>query len=441
MCIIGMEARKVQSSSLNFTIEAISTQIQPAWIKDALKQSGKDSKRVRKLPADLVIQLLVAMALKPHASIMNVLKDLAVGFMGKLKKYRKDLPTSSAITQARDRLGVEPLKRLFERQGQELAHQHAAQRQYKGMPVVGFDGSTLRTADSPENREHFGAPKSGQGRSAFPVMRIVTLVAVATHITVGAVMGSWSVGEMTLATQVLPWITSGSLVLFDRGFLSYLLWCRLLEKPCHFLTRAKCNQQFRQLKKLGEGDWLVELRQPKRLKRKHPELHETLTLRLIQYQVPGFQTSWLITSLMDNVVYPPEELVVLYHTRWELELAYSEIKVRLRPSGEPLRSEAPDRVRQEAYGLLIAHNAVRGLMAEAASEKGIEALRLSFTDSLLRIQTAMIQMAQAHSGLLLELYEELLEDISACRLPRRRPRFNPRVVKVRTSKWPVKVGA
>lgn len=438
MVIIGTGTGKVQSPSLNFTIEAISTQIEPAWIKEALKESGKDSKRVRKLPADLVVQLMVAMGLKPELSIMNVLKELSLGFLGKLKKVQKKLPTSSAITQARDRLGVEPVKRLFEHQGKELARRHGAQAHYRGMPLIGFDGSTLRTADTPENRKEFGAPKSGRGRSAFPLMRILTLVAVATHITVAGAMGPWAVGEMTLAMGLLSQIAPGSLVLFDRGFVSYLLWCRLLDKGCHFLTRAKRNQKFRRVKKLGEGDWLIQFRVPPLLKRKHPELPETLTLRLIRYQIPGFQTSWLITSLLDASLYPREELVPLYHSRWELELAYSEIKTRLRPSGEPLRSEAPDRVRQEVYGLLIAHNAVRGLMAEAAARGGIEALRLSFTDSLQRIRTAMIRMAEAHSGFLVDLYEELLEEISACRLPPRRDRHNPRVVKVKMSKWPLK---
>ena len=163
-----------------------------------------------------------------------------------------------------------------------------------------------------------------------------------------------------------------------------------------------------------------------------------MTLRLIRYQVPGFQPSWVLTSLRDVSKHPSEELVVLYHARWEVELAYSEIKTRLRPSGEPLRSEAPDRVRQEMYGILIAYNAVRGLMAQAAARDGIGALRLSFTDSLQRIRTAMIRMADAHSGLLLELYEELLGEISTCRLPPRSQRHNPRVIKVKMSKWPLK---
>jgi hypothetical protein len=438
MSIIGAEAGKVQSPSLNFTIEAISTQIEPAWIQDALKQSGKESKRVRKLPSDLVIQLLVAMGLKPQASIMNVLRDLSVGFQGKLQKIRRKLPTSSSITKARDRLGIEPVKRLFERQGSELARRHEAQQEYKGMPLVGFDGSSLKTPDSSVNRKTFGAPKSGRGRSAFPMMRILTLVAVATHITTAAVMGPWAVGEMTMAMELLSWIDPGSLVLMDRGFVSYFLWVRLLDKPCHFLTRAKRNQNFRRRKKLGEGDWLVELRVPAPLKRKHPELPETMTLRLIRYRIPGFQTSWLITSLLDSGRYPAEELVSLYHARWELELAYSELKTRLRPSGEPLRSESPDRVRQEVYGLLIAHNAVRGLMAEAAARSGIPALRLSFTDSLQRIRTAMIRMADAHTGLLLDLYNDLLRDISTYRLPPRKIRHNPRVIKVKMSKWPLK---
>ncbi len=167
--------------------------------------------------------------------------------------------------------------------------------------------------------------------------------------------------------------------------------------------------------------------------------YQILTLRLISHRVPGFKTSWRITSLLDPLRYPEAELVLLYHARWEVEIAYAGIKTPLRPSGGPLRSETPHRVRQELYGLLIAYNAVRGLMAEAARQGKVEALRLSFTDSLERIRIAMIPMAEAWDVLrLIELCEELLREIGACRLPPRRVRHNPRVVKLKMTGYALK---
>lgn len=435
---IGTSAVKLDLESLNFTIEAISEQLKPEWIQEALQKTGKKSKRVRKLPADLVVQLVVGMGLHPFKSIANVVKDLALGFRGKLERCRKELPTSSAVTQARDRLGVEPMKLLFERQGQELKARHEAQHTYKGMRVVGVDGSTLKVADSPENRQRFGAPKSGRGRSAFPLVRIVMLLMVATHVAFAVALAPYATGELPLALTLLSRLEPGTLVLMDRGYCSYLLWCQLLQKGCSFLTRSKRRMRFRRLKKLGEGEWLVKFLVPEYLRRTHPELPGSVILRLIRYQMAGFRTSWLITSLTDPELYPRDELVSLYHFRWELELAYGAIKTRLRPAGTPLRSEEPERVLQEAYGVLIAYNVVRGMMADAAPRAKLPPLRLSFTDSLQRIQTAMIRMAAAADYLLLDLYEELMGQIAACVLPPRRHRHNPRVVKVKMSGYALK---
>lgn len=435
MVNLGVAPTSGDAGPLNFSIEAISTQVDPTWIQEALKQSGKLSRRVRKLPADLVVQLLIAMGLHPEKSIPNVLKDLSLGFQGKLEECRSDLPTSSAITQARDRVGAEPVELLFERQGQELHRRHGAQQSYKGMSVLGLDGSTLKVPDTQEHRQKYGAPKSGRGRSAFPMMRVMLLLGVATHVALAAAFGPYATGEMTLAMTLLPSIPSGSLLLFDRGFMGYLFWWQLGQKSVPFLTRAKRNVKGRRVCKLGDGDWRVRFLLPGGLRRKHPELPESMTLRLIRYQIPGFRHSWLLTSLLDARQFPAEELVALYHARWELELAFFQIKATLRPSGVPLRSEDPQRALQEAYGILIAYNVVRGLMADAAQAAGVPPLRLGFTDSLHRIRTAMIRMPEASAAGLLDLYAELLREIAACRLPPRRPRHNPRVVKVKMSNY------
>lgn len=425
--------------ALIFSAEAISTQAQPSWIKEALQETGRLSQRVRKLPADLVMQLLIAMGLHPEKSVANVLKDLALGFREKLEKYRHEPPTTSAITQARNRLGVEPVKLLFERQGKELDRRHEAEGQYKGMRLVGMDGTTLKIPDAHENRKKYGAPKSGRGRSAFPMMRLVLLLGVATHVAIAAAFGPYATGELTLALTLLSSIPSKALLLIDRGYVSYFFWWQLTQKDCHFLTRAKRKLRIRRTRKLGEGDWLCRFLLPRQTRRKHPELPESMTLRLIRYQVPGFRPSSLITSLVDPELHPAAELASLYHARWEVELAYFQIKTTLRPAGAPLRSEDPERTLQEAYGILIAYNVTRGLMADAAAHAGLKPLRLSFTDSLGRLRTWMIRMAEARDAIsLLELYQDLLREIAACLLPERRNRHYPRAVKVKMSGYPLK---
>ncbi len=276
MASLGVTTAPPDPQSLTFSIEAISTQVQPSWIREALEKTGKDSKRIRKLPAELVIRLLVAMGPYPESSIQNILKGLALGFRGSLEKVKDALPTSPALTQARDRLGVEPVQRLFEPQTDALRERHAAQQQYRGMPLVGVDGTTLRASDSGDNRIEFGAPKSGRGRSAFPMLRIVALLAVATHVLCAVAVGSHAIGEMTLVLTLLRSISPGSMVLMDRGFISYRFWWELLQKQCHFATRAKRKLRYRRTRKLGEGDWLVNFTLPRALRRKHPELPEIL---------------------------------------------------------------------------------------------------------------------------------------------------------------------
>lgn len=422
-----------------FSLEALVSQLPAEWVGEILIELGRASKRRRALPADVVVWLLIAMGLFRSLSIRNVLARLA------LMKRRwvgwKRLPTSSAVVKARDRLGVKPLRVLFARLCLHLALRFQPLQIWKGLKVVGIDGSTLKVQDTPENRKHFGAPKSGRGRSAFPLVRLVSLVAVSTHLLWGVAIGPYSVGEVPQAMTLLPLLGEGCLVLLDRGFLSYWLLWNILNQKSHFLIRAKKNLRFKHLRKLGPGDWLVRITVPAYLRKAHPELPETLTLRLISYRIPGFRPARLLTSLLDGATFPASELITEYHDRWEVETSYDEIKTHQLAKTQPLlRSKEPERVEQELYGLLIGYTLVRGLMAEAAQHAGLSPLSLSFVDTLERIREWLMLMAWAPTIQLMDLYRQLLQQIAACRLPARRHRKYPRAVKVKMSNYPLKRG-
>lgn len=423
----------------NFAIEALCGQLQSEWVTEVLEETHKASQRVRALPADLVVWMVIAMGLFRSLSIPNVWVRLREGFRGKLARSGKRQPSSSAMTQARDRLGLKPLILLFRVFADRLRSKFAPQHLWKGLKLVAEDGSSAKVPDSKANRRKFGGPSSHRGKSGYPFLRFVTLVAVQTHLILAAAVGVWSTSEVTLAMTLLASIESGSLVLLDRGFLSYwMLWEVVHSRQSHFLVRGKRRLKIKKRRKLGPGDWLAEAILPDSLRRAHPELPERWTVRLIHYRIPGFRPSHLITSLLDPVAYTAEELIGCYHARWEQELAYGELKTDLVATPVVFRSETPKRVLQEFFGLLIAYNLVRATMAEAAVRAGISPLKISFVDAVERIQRATLKFASASTRELPYLYRELLDEIARCRLPERRHRSYPRAVKVKMSSFPKK---
>jgi hypothetical protein len=265
-------------------------------------------------------------------------------------------------------------------------------------------------------------------------------VAARTHLVLAAAVGGWTEGESPLAMTLLPAIRAKWLVLMDRGFWNYQLLWGLRQRSAQVLIRGRRRIRLLKRERLGQGDWIVHFPMPLHLRRLRDVLPAYQVLRLVHYRIPGFRPSFLVTSLLDPRTYPATDLVALYHERWEQELAFDEMKTHLASSPVTFRSQTPARVRQEIYGLLLAYNLVRGLMAEAAKRHGCSPLRLSFVGALDRVERATLQMALLPTSLLPRIYEELLADLSEALLPARRPRRNPRVVKVKMSSFPLKRG-
>lgn len=436
---LGRALHDLDSHVGNFSVEALATQVPASMVSEILALTDKASKRVRDLPADLVVYLVIALGLWRSLSIPNVYKRLRDGFRGRLRLKKKHRPPfNPAFTQARDRLGERPLRLLFRRMAAFLSRKFAPLHLWKGLIVLAIDGTTAKAPDSPANRRTFGAPRSHRGKSGYPFVRIVGLIAAYSHLVLAAAVAGWSTGENPLTLQILPSIPSGALVLLDRGFFSYRLLWGILGRKSHFLIRLRKRLRIRKLKRLGPGDWIARGLVPAALRRKNPDLPPDLLVRLIHYRVAGFRPSTLVTSLLDPDAFPAAELVLRYHDRWEIELAYDESKTHMASTPVLFRSQTPERVRQEAWGLLIAYNLVRAVMAQAAQNADLSPLRLSFVDSLQCVLRYIGLMAQASFYELPELYRALLREVAACLLPPRRHRRNPRAVKVKMSSFPLK---
>jgi hypothetical protein len=420
--------------------EQLRRHIDPEWVEEALAATGTATVRRRRLPAEQVLWIVLGMALFRNESIERVVAalDLALPVTG------FDLVAKSAIAQARQRLGSEPLAYLFETTASEWATQSARENRWGSLSLYAMDGTTFRVPDSVENRAEFGGQSAGAGRgtSGYPIVRMVALVALRSHLLAAVRMGSYHVGETSLARELWSEVPDHSLLIIDRGFLiaAALTHLERSGRERHWLTRAKSKTNVRTLKKLGRNDSLVEIVLSRQTRQANPGLPETWVARAITYRRKGASPQVLLTSLLDHERYPATDVVALYHERWEVELAYDEIKTHLLDRQEAIRSRQPDGVRQELWGIALAYNLVRLEMERVADEVGVEPTRISFVNALALVRNAWLWCsapplapAKIPSHLV-----DLRRSLKLLLLPPRRERTYPRAVKLKMSNYPRK---
>jgi len=418
--------------------ETLTQALDPHWVQSVLDATGTATVRRRKLPAEHAIWTVIGMALFRDRPIQAVVHHLDLVLPPSKSSTAPGIVTGSAVVQARDRLGAAPMAQLFELTATHWARTSADRHRWRGLAVYGIDGTALRIADTPENERAFGRPGSGRGKAGYPQLRLVGLMVLRSHLLAGLALGAWTEGEVTLAETLWEKIPDHSLTILDRGFLSYapLHHLHAAGTARHWLTRAKANLKWRIVKKLGPKDSLVEITLPRQLRRDNPDLPETLSVRAVGYQRRGFRPQTLLTSLLDPLAYPATEIATLYHERWELELGFDEIKTHTLEREEALRSRAPERVRQEVWGLAIAYNLVRLHMEHVALHAGIAPLRVSFRGALLELRDLWMTAWSISPGTLPRILERLHQHLALLILPPRRPRRYPRAVKIKMSNYP-----
>jgi hypothetical protein len=411
--------------------------IDPLRVEEALEATGTATIRKRRLPADQVLWLVIGMALLRNEAIERVAAMLGIA----LPSTRKPLVSKSALAQARQRLGEDPVAHLFTVTAAEWGTRSALAHKWRGLGVYGTDGTTLRVPDSPENWKAFGG-QCGNGQrngSAYPLVRVLGVMAVRSHILTALRFADYATGETTLAQEFWRELPDNSLTLMDRNFLVAAELNRLTRSGNrHWVTRAKSTTRLRTIKRLGHNDRRVEIQLSDQTRRAYPDLPDHWIARAITYRRKGFRPSTLLTSLLDPKRYPADELVLLYHERWELEIGYDEIKTHLLAREEAIRSRTPAGVRQELWGIALAYNLVRVEMERAADEVGIQPTRISFVGALAQIRYALLAWStpplapgRIPDGLL-----DLRRQLALLVLPpRRRERSNPRRVKIKMSAY------
>lgn len=349
------------------------------------KQAGR---RGGTLPPRVMAYYPIAMALFADEDYEGVMRRLArpLQRMPGCWDPHWRLPTSGGITQARKRLGHEPVRALFERTATPVATMLTPGAFVARHRLVSMDGMVFDVPDTVANREQFGVPSGG----VFPQVRVVTLTESASHVSLGAQLGpvvGKGTGERSAALRLCALLDEDMLLVCDRGFYSFDLWNSAHGTGAEVLMRLGDIMELPVVQRYRDGSYGTVVFDPTTPKPERARLiaraadgdtlageeHRARWARVVEYTIEGQGSGELIcllTSILDPDRAPAMDLADAYHLRWQHEQANREIKTALRGPGRVLRSRDPDMVRQEIYGYLLAHNALSNLICTAATEVG-----------------------------------------------------------------------
>jgi hypothetical protein len=400
----------------------------PQRLQLILERTGRLSQRRRRLPADSVAWLVVAMGLFADLPVPKVWRQLH-------PSADEPEPADSAFTQARQRLGVAPLRQLFDEVARPLATHQTVGAFYRGWRLMGLDSTVLDLPDTKANDRAFGRPGTARAPGAFPQLRLLALCELGTHAICGLQIKPCRRNEQLMVPALLDQLGPGMLLVWDRGFFGYELIRRVLATGAHLLARVQVGLELVPLRRLADGSYLAKL-YPCAADRRQDR--GGLEVRVIEYthddpNRPGCgQRHRLITDLLNPEDLPACEAPLVYHERWEEELSLDEIKTHLSARELPVRSKTPAGVVQEVYGIVLAHYIIRAVMHDAAVTGCTDPDRLSFSDALRVLRCHLPEAPQRPAQ---QWYGRLLREVRRQKLRPRRQRWYPRVIKRKMSNW------
>lgn len=405
------------------------------WIEQALNYTGRASIRKRRLPAEQVVWFVIGLALYRHKSVRQLVGELDLALPDLADRCVSD----SAVTQARQRLGEEPLEHLFNMTAQRWKSEPGKDSHFQHLALFAMDGTSLRLADSEANRAHFGSSSfPQQGTGSHPLVRVVTLNALSTQMVVAARFGPYEIGEMTHAKMLVSEIPDNSLTIFDRGFLAGELLHTLGQsgEARHFLVPVKANTKWTIIEGT-DADAIVELKISPAALKNNPALPATWRARAIRGEDFDGKPSYVLTSLTDRRAFPAASVRACYSRRWQIETSYRELKQSMMGMALSLRSQDVATTRQEIWGILIAYNLVRLEMARAAAEAKCAPTEISFIMALHAYQFEMMHAKTLQSlgtvpALIRRMRERILIELNVYRPGRK----FPRVAKAKAQRYP-----
>jgi Insertion element 4 transposase N-terminal/Transposase DDE domain len=417
-------------------LEGLSKVISPEIMNQALLETGRGKQKACRLSHGTMLWILLAMGVLTHLPIRQVFKH------ARRMRPGEKTPSRSNLCEARQRLGVEPVRRLFDLVVRPMATPQTPGAFYKELRPMGIDGTVQDVPDTPANEARFGRSSGGRGDGAFPQVRKVSLVELGTHMEVAMAIGGYHDSEQKLVVGLFNKIPADALLIEDRGFFSYEHWKTLDSQGVKLLLRVKNNMILRPMQRLLDGSYLAKIYPSPYARDKD---RDGIVVRVIEYTLDDPQRTGhgqkhlLMTNLFDHETYPALELACEYHERWEEELVFDEQKTHQDPrrpgKAAQLRSQTPAGVEQELYALSLGHFVVRALMLEAATQDQLDVDRLSFTGCLRIVQARLPECDSSTPIRLEQWYDLLLQEMAQERIEPRRNRANPRVVKRKMSKF------
>jgi len=376
-------------------------------VDEVLAETGRIEQRSRLLPARVVVYYVLGLCLFFGDAYEEVMRLLVAGlnFTG---AWQKDwqVPTTSAISQARQRLGAAPLQLLFERVAVPCAQRGTRGAWLGSRRLMAIDGFVLDIPDTKENDAAFGRSGGEKNPAPFPQVRLVGLGECGTHAIVAARLAAWRTSERALAGELAADFGPGMLIIADRGFYSWNLWQAAAATGADLLWRMQDGPNLPVVRAFPDGSYESFLLDPKVRGRRANQRHRGsanieepsgIPVRVIEYEVTNREGRneifCLITTIMDPDDATAAELAAAYQERWEFESSLDEIKTHQRGRGGVLRSKSPEMIRQEIWALLLTHYAIRHLMCEAADQAGKDPDRLSFMRSLRVIRRQVTDQA------------------------------------------------
>ncbi len=406
------------------------------WLQHCLSLSTHATVRRRRLPGDMVVWMVVCMAFFRNEPITDIVRRLNLSADG---EAGMQLLARSAITQARQRVGAAPVEWLFRQTARTWGTERYPKDDWRGLQLFAVDGAQLRTPDEPELRAHFGSSNTSTDRqSPFPVMRLVALMNLSSHVLLDAVTGPYRCSETRLAHDLIKALPDNSITLFDKLFFSADLLTGVNHggENRHWLLPARKGMVADVQESYGAGDRLLKMKVSAQARKQNPALPESWHARAVSYDIGGVEKTVLTSLPADR--YPAKAVAELYHSRWGIEVGFRNIKSSLQSNAMVLRSRKVELLHQEVWGLLLAYNLIRREAALTAKQYKRAPSEMSFKFAFGVIATELIVLGNTVSpGTIPKRLMHLRGSLEAMFITKRPRPSRPRAVKISKTRYPV----